>query len=380
MYSEPNKFLVIALVTSVLSYMYSLLIIFLYKNLGGADKALNKTQSVHVTSTPRLGGLALILAIISVEAIFGGLFRIWFLLAVSPIFIVGMMEDFHFETKPVSRLTIGAISSLLAIYLSNSWITTLDFPFLDKVLEITPFGILFTVFASVGMINAINLIDGVHGFAAAKTVLISMGIFLVASKVGENGIAAMAALVAAASLGLFFVSFPYGRIFMGDAGAYTIGFVLAWQMITLLNRHSDLSAWSLLAIVFWPVMDTLFAIYRRMRKGASSSRPDLLHFHQLIMRFWEIASRRKIPRTVSNPLATATILPLSFFPIIMGIKFSHDVKVGFMIVVSSAILYLLGYYSCFLILKKKKLRSVLFHLAQPVLEKFLFTNSKKQKA
>ena len=220
------------------------------------------------------------------------------------------------------------------------------------------------------MINAINLIDGVHGFAVAKTVLISIGIFLIASKVGEDGIGAMAALVAAASLGLFFASYPYGRIFMGDAGAYVLGFILAWQMIVLLNRHPDLSAWSLLAIVFWPVMDTLFAIYRRMIKGISTSRPDLLHYHQLVMRFWEIASRRKIPRTVSNPLATATILPFSFFPIILGIKFSHDVTIGVITVISSAIFYLLGYLAFFHALKKKKWRNFIFWLSKPVLQKF----------
>ena len=70
MYSEPNKFLVIVLVTSVLSYLYCLVIVFLYKNIGGSDKALNKVQSVHAFPTPRLGGVALILAIISVEVIF----------------------------------------------------------------------------------------------------------------------------------------------------------------------------------------------------------------------------------------------------------------------------------------------------------------------
>ena len=79
MYDEPNKFLVIVLVTNVLSYMYCLVIIALYKNVGGSDKALKKVQSVHAVPTPRLGGLALILAIISVEVIFGGIFRIWFL-------------------------------------------------------------------------------------------------------------------------------------------------------------------------------------------------------------------------------------------------------------------------------------------------------------
>ena len=65
------------------------------------------------------------------------------------------------------------------------------------------------------MINAINFIDGIHGFASAKIVVISIGIFIISSKVGEERIAIMGALVACASLGLFFVSYPKGRIFWG---------------------------------------------------------------------------------------------------------------------------------------------------------------------
>ena len=73
---------------------------------------------------------------------------------------------------------------------------------------------------------------------------------------------------------------------MGDAGAYCIGSIISWQIIILLDRNPELSAWSLLAIVFWPVMDTLFSIYRRIMKGNSTNKPDLLHFHQLVMRFF----------------------------------------------------------------------------------------------
>ncbi len=370
MYDDPDKFLAIVLITSVLTYLYSLVFVFLFKNFDGTDRALGRIQSVHKNSTPRLGGVALILAIISVELIFGGVFRIWFFWALSPIFLVGLVEDFHLETNPTFRLFIGAISSLLAIYLSNSWIKTIDVPIVDMILQISLFGIVFTLFASVGMINAINLIDGIHGLAAAMTVLISLGIFLIASSVGEEGIAAMGALVAAGSLGLFFVSFPYGRIFMGDAGAYTLGFIIAWQMIVLLDRHPELSAWSLLAVVFWPVMDTLFSIFRRMRRGKPTNKPDLLHFHQLVMRSWEVISRRRISRNVSNPLATATILPLSVLPIILGIKYSHSVKAGIAIVCFSVVLYLSAYYGCFLVVKIKKFRDKLSGISEPIWIRF----------
>ena len=80
---------------------------------------------------------------------------------------------------------------------------------------------------------------------------------MVASKVDENGIAIMGALVASACLSLFFASYPMGRIFMGDAGVLH-RFYNCVATNNFARSTSELSAWSLLALVFWPVMDTLF--------------------------------------------------------------------------------------------------------------------------
>lgn len=365
MYFDPNKFIAILLLTTVVSYAFCLILALFFKNFGWSDQSVNQTQSAHNGSTSRLGGVGVWSTIIVVELLFGGIFRTWFFVAMLPIFLIGLLEDFHFETKPKLRLAIGIISSFLAIYLSKCWLTNIDFALVDRLLIISPFGIVFTVFASVGMINAINLIDGINGLASGKIVITSTAIFLIASQVGEEGIAAMAALIAAASLGLFFVSFPYGKIFMGDAGAYTLGFIVAWQIILLLVRNPQISAWSLLAIVFWPVMDTLFAIYRRISSGKKAGRPDLLHFHQLVMRSWEILSRQKLTRNISNPLATATIIPLTIPPVLLGIKFSHDVVAGQIIILVSALFYIGSYNVIFLVVRNSKMRNQVADFTKP---------------
>ena len=357
-----NKFIAIIIITTVISYFYCIIINFISKNFGIIDKSFKKSQTAHLKSTSRLGGLGILLSIITIEIIFSGIFRIWFFISLIPIFTIGLIEDLHIDTKPYLRLLVGVISSLLAIYLSQYWLKSVDFPLVDKILSISFFGIAFTVFASVGMINAINLIDGIHGFAAAKVVLISIGIFLISSKVGENRIAVMAALLAASSLGLFFISFPNGKLFLGDAGAYSLGFLIGWQIIILLSRNPELSAWSLLALVFWPVMDTLFSIFRRMMKGKSTNKPDLLHFHQLIMRFLEIISRKKISRVKSNPLSTAIIIPFSIIPIIFGIKYSHDNTAGIKIVIISTLIYIMSYYGIINLIKYKKYRDIMVKL------------------
>ena len=102
----------------------------------------------------------------------------------------------------------------------------------------------------------------------------------------------------AAVLGFMVLNFPLGKIFLGDGGAYALGHLLVWSAIILINYASDVSAFAILLIFFWPVADTGLAIWRRWKLGNPTDRPDRLHFHQLAMRFIEIRffgrDRRKL--------------------------------------------------------------------------------------
>lgn len=94
-----------------------------------------------------------------------------------------------------------------------------------------------------------------------------------------------------ASLSLFMLNYPQGRIFLGDAGAYTLGFLLAVSLITLHSKHIEISAWSILLLIFWPLADMGHSIFRRRLHGKRSDRPDKLHLHHVIMRSLVILSR-----------------------------------------------------------------------------------------
>ena len=125
------KFQAIMIIACVLSYFFSIFCIVIFKNFQIADRSFKKVQTAHSNSTPRLGGLGILLSIITVELIFGGIFRLWFFICLVPIFVMGFLEDIYFETTPKIRLLVGSISSLLAIYLSKYWLINVDFPFVD---------------------------------------------------------------------------------------------------------------------------------------------------------------------------------------------------------------------------------------------------------
>jgi UDP-N-acetylmuramyl pentapeptide phosphotransferase/UDP-N-acetylglucosamine-1-phosphate transferase len=99
-----------------------------------------------------------------------------------------------------------------------------------------------------------------------------------------------AALGAGAALGFLLVNYPRGRLFLGDGGAYFLGFWVAETAVLLLVRHPALNAWQLLAICAYPVIEVMFSIYRRkFIRRVNPGAPDALHLHTLLYR--RVASR-----------------------------------------------------------------------------------------
>ena len=123
------------------------------------------------------------------------------------------------------------------------------------------------------------------------------------------------------------LNFPMGRIFLGDGGAYAPA---TCRMVSdyLSNGTSEVSAFSILLVFFWPVADTGLAIWRRWKLGNPADRPDRLHFHQLVMRFLEILLFGRDRRKISNPLATLVLVPLISVPQVLGVLFWDDFKVS----------------------------------------------------
>jgi len=133
--------------------------------------------------------------------------------------------------------------------------------------------------------------------------------------------------------GFFLVNFPRGKIFLGDAGAYTLGFVLAWIGIAVLNAAPSVSAWAILLTVYWPLCDTLLAMYRRSRSKRDAMAPDRLHAHQLVMRSLEILILGRGRRNLANPLTTIVLAPFVAAPPLAGVLLWNNPLLAFVFAV-----------------------------------------------
>ena len=143
--------------------------------------------------------------------------------------------------SPKARLIASVVSSFIAILLFKVWLHSLGIPGVDTLLMFAPIGILFTIFATVGVVNAFNLIDGLNGLSSYVTVSVSVALSIIAFQAGNAQVSIFLVLLVAAVLGFVVLNFPFGMIFLGDGGAYALGHMLVWSAIILINGATEVS-------------------------------------------------------------------------------------------------------------------------------------------
>lgn len=307
-----------------LTFSICALIVLLQSNipgLNGRAQDLHSVQAAHTNLTPRLGGVA-VFATLCIGIVFVPVENSTsygkFMLATGVLFTVGLLEDIGFRVPPRRRLAAAAVASLVVIGLFGVWIPRADIPGLDLFLHHWMVGIPLTLFATVGIANGFNLIDGVNGLAAVTAVAGAVALGVIAENGGYTTMMDLTLILVAGITGFLLLNYPFGLIFLGDAGAYTIGFVLSWFGIAVLLNVPDASPWAILLTLFWPVADTLLAIYRRVRRAAAPMAADRLHVHQIMMRALEICVLGRKRRHIANPLSTLILAPFVILPPIAG--------------------------------------------------------------
>jgi UDP-N-acetylmuramyl pentapeptide phosphotransferase/UDP-N-acetylglucosamine-1-phosphate transferase len=307
-----------------------------------AAKHLKARQASHTVPTPRIGGLAIAVgvlsgALLSESAVFSML--LWTTL---PLFLVGLVEDLGPHTSPRLRLSLAALSSVLAIIVLDIHIDRAGIPLLDPVFAVAAVGIAVTVLVSSGFTHAMNLVDGLNGLSGAIVIMIVTAFAVLSYEFGHADLVALNVTILSSFLAFMVWNFPSGKIFLGDAGAYSAGHIIAWNGIILMYREPDISPWAILLIVIWPVLETLFSMFRRAAQRQSMARPDRMHFHHVVMRLTRIADP-SIGVAISNPLASSLIWPLAAIPCALGVAFARDLPTSAALVAAFAVCYVLAY-------------------------------------
>ncbi|MDN3920941.1 MraY family glycosyltransferase [Roseateles violae] len=256
-----------------------------------ADHDLSGPQKFHARPVPRIGGVGIfagLAACAAVMLVLGHLearLGLLLLLCGLPAFAAGLIEDFTKKVSPGKRLLATAVSAALGAWLMGALITRTDIPGVDWLVATTVGATIATVFAVAGVANSVNIIDGFNGLSSMCVSLMLLAFAYVAQQVGDVELALWALAGVGAILGFFVWNFPAGLIFLGDGGAYFMGFFLAEIGVLLIARHPQVSPLFALMVCIYPVFETLFSIYRRrILRDAPPGEPDGIHLHSLIYR------------------------------------------------------------------------------------------------
>ena len=306
---------------------------------------MTAVQSAHERNTSRFGGVAIIIGISSISFVISWSdIAMLILLSGIPIFLGGILEDITGKVRPRTRLLAAFCSGALTVILTGMYLQAGDFWLLNRLFIYPLVAIPITMLISSGIANAFNIIDGVNGFSAGVTLIVSCVLGYVCQTYNEPSLSYFCYMIAVAIIPFLLCNFPYGLIFLGDAGAYTLGHLLSWVAIILMYRHPEISAWAVLLIFFWPATETLLSIYRRLMSKTPSGAPDSFHFHQLIMQLLQLrfGNKEKI-NGWANPVSTLILLPLAGLPILASLFLLQDNTIALLVNLILVFAYLILY-------------------------------------
>ena len=273
----------------IVSFLVMPAVIFLAQRTGAMDAP--NARKVHKKPIPRIGGLGIyagfMVSVIFILPKFGldaEMIKETFGLILSGSLIValGLLDDY--KNLPAKVKLVGQIiAAAVLVVLFNVRIDFVTDPF-GGYIYLEWFAIPITIFWLVGLTNTVNLIDGLDGLAAGVAAIASFTILLIALDQNFSLVAVLTAALAGAAVGFLKYNFHPAEIFMGDTGSMFLGFMLAGISVT--GAVKSVAAIALVVPIFalgLPILDTTFAIVRRLRGGVPIFKPDKGHLHHRLL-------------------------------------------------------------------------------------------------
>ncbi len=273
------------------AFLGTILLLWILRRLGARIGLLDYpgNHREHEAPTPLVGGLAMfcgfLFAVLTLDLPLSTLRS--FFAGSALLVVVGVLDDFH-ELPPWMRFTAQIGAALLMAYWGGVILTDWGALVFDQLVILGFWSVPITVFSTVGVINALNMSDGIDGLAGGLSLIAFMLLAVIALNAGRTDafdVLLLLGIVVIAFL-LFNIRFsarPRALLFMGDAGSMFLGFALTWFLVSLSQEQeramTPVTALWLLAI---PLFDTVAIMLRRMLRGLSPFQADRQHLHHIL--------------------------------------------------------------------------------------------------
>lgn len=240
-------------------------------------------RKLHKGTRPYLGGVVIFISFISVFLILG--INIEHQMAIMTgaviMLLTGLFDDIV-NLKPIYKL-LGQLSSASVLVYSGVVIEKITIPFLGTV-QLGSLSIAISIIWIIVVSNAINLIDGLDGLATGVSTIALISILTIGILDYRVSVVYLCILLIGSNLGFLFWNFYPSKIFLGDAGSLFIGYMIA--VISMLGLFKNVAIFSFiipLIILAFPIIDTLFAIIRRLKNGQNILAADRKHIHYKLL-------------------------------------------------------------------------------------------------
>jgi UDP-GlcNAc:undecaprenyl-phosphate GlcNAc-1-phosphate transferase len=262
---------------------------------GKNDREFHHT---HKSPVPRFGGAAIALAFLAISVVAAYLYpdphrseiRLTIIFTSMAMFVLGFVDDLH--SLGARRKLVGQVLISAAAFYFGIQISSFKNPLTQTVYDLGMFAMPVTVFWLVAFTNLINLIDGIDGLAGGIALMLMLLLTYVGIDANLTFPFLCAAGICGALMGFLYYNFPPAKIYLGDGGAYFLGFLIG--LLSINNSHKGTIAAAMIAPIFalaLPIIDVSLAIMRRGLKGLPIFRPDRKHIHHRLQEFGH--SRRR---------------------------------------------------------------------------------------
>lgn len=315
MQTDLGAYLLVAAIAASIAYVTTPIVLTISRRVGAVD--IPDDRKVHAVPTPTLGGTALFFGFLAAMVVGSSLeeFEVSFrpfsalppteavgiVIGVTVIFILGLLDDL----KPlgVPAKLAGQLLAAGIVFLSGVRLVYFRFPLVGALVLGEELQAIATILWIVVIVNAINYIDGLDGLAAGITGIAAGAFFVYSYQLCSQGLCGpeptaplISAVIVGIAIGFIRFNFNPAKIFMGDSGAMTLGFLLATATVIGVGRsapqnpfsESELFLFYLplaipLIVLAVPLVDTVFSVVRRARKGRPIFHADKGHLHHRLL-------------------------------------------------------------------------------------------------
>jgi len=289
-----------------------------------ADNQFQKLQAFHENSTYRLGGVIIfsLLVLVFLYLHFSrNIFLSEYVSFCILFFLLGLIDDLKINIAPKFRLLIMIVFLITLVISNEIYIKKTGLEFLDNLVGIDIFSLMFVCLCFLFIINGSNLIDGFNGLLGIHALIIFIILFAI-NLIHENN-NLIYTLFYFSLLTFIFLkfNFPKAQIFLGDSGAYLIGILIAISVIKTSYLNPSISPFFYCILVFYLFFEVFFSFFRKIFVVRQSPLlPDNQHLHMFLYKFLLKKNNTKLNSNYSVSIYINLIYLLSIIPAIIFMK------------------------------------------------------------